>query len=67
MQQHSRSLARFLKLIDIIEILNDKSAVGIIVDYSRDYTVVDGVKYFFQLFSLLICETTYFNLLKNAK
>ena len=25
-----------------------KSGVGIIVDYSRDYTVVNGVLYFFQ-------------------
>ena len=30
-------------------ILKDKSGVGIIVDYSRDYTVVNGVKYFFPL------------------
>ena len=47
--------------------LNDKSRVVAIVDYSRDYTVVNDVKYFFQLFSLLICQATYFNLLKSAK
>ena len=47
--------------------LKDKSGVGIIVDYSRDYTVVNGVRYFFQFFSLLICEPTNFNLLRSAK
>ena len=36
--------------------LKDKSGLGIIVDYS---IVVNGVQYFFQFFSLLICETTY--------
>ena len=48
--------------------LKDKSGVGIIVvvDYS-DYTVANGVLNFFQFFSLLICETTYFNLLRSAK
>ena len=45
----------------------DKSGVGIIVDYSRGYTVLNGVYYFFQLFSHLICKTTYFNLLRSAK
>ena len=30
--------------------LKDKSGVGTIVDYSRDYTVVNGVEYFFQFF-----------------
>ena len=46
-------------------IFKDKSRVVIIVDYSRNYTVVNGVKYFFQFFSLLIWETTYFNLLRK--
>ena len=32
--------------------LKDKSAVVIVVDYSRDYTVVNGVYYFFHFFSL---------------
>ena len=31
--------------------LKDKSGVGIIVAYSRDCTVVNGVQYFFQFFS----------------
>ena len=48
------------------EKLKDKSGVGIIVDYSRDYTVVNGCSTFFN-FSLLICETIYFNLLRSAK
>ena len=30
--------------------LLDKSGVGIVVDYSRDYTVVNGVQCFFQFF-----------------
>ena len=30
--------------------LKDKSGVVIIVDHSRDYTVVNGVYYFFQFF-----------------
>ena len=30
--------------------LKDKSGVGIIAGYSRDYTVVNGGQYFFQLF-----------------
>ena len=30
--------------------LKDKSWVRIIVDYSRDYTVVNGVSYFFNCF-----------------
>ena len=47
--------------------LKNKSGVVIIVDCSRDYTVVNGVQYFFQFFSLLICATPYFNLLKSAK
>ena len=48
--------------------LKDKSRVGIIVDYSRDYTVVNGMvcSTYFQFF-LLISETTYFNLLRSAK
>ena len=46
--------------------LKDKSGVGIIVDYSRDYTGVNGVV-LFPSFSVLICETTYFNLLRSAK
>ena len=29
--------------------LKDKSGVGIIVDYSRDYNVVNGVEYFFSI------------------
>ena len=34
--------------------LKDKSRVGIIVDYSRDYTVVNGAQYTcFQVFSLM--------------
>ena len=52
----------FMKLL-----LKDKSGVGVIVDYSRDYIVVDVVQYFFQFFSPLISETTYFNLLRSAK
>ena len=36
-------------------------------NYSRDCTVVNGVSYFFRLFSLLICETTDFNMLRSAK
>ena len=47
--------------------LQDKSEVVIVVDYSRDYTVVNGVQYFFHFFSLLICDTTYFSLLRSAK
>ena len=47
--------------------LKDKSGIGIIVDYSKHYTIVNGVKYFFQFFSLLIYETIYFNLLRCAK
>ena len=47
--------------------LKGKSGVVIIVDYSRDYSVVNDVKYFFQSFSLLICETTYFNLIRSVK
>ena len=31
-------------------LLMDKSGFGIIVDYSRDYTVVDDVWYFFNFF-----------------
>ena len=31
-------------------ILKDKSGVVIIVDYSRDYIVVNGVYYFFNFF-----------------
>ena len=34
------------------------------VEYLRDYTVLNGVYYLFQFFSLLFCETTYF---KSAK
>ena len=47
--------------------LKDKSRVGIFVDYSRYYTVANGVQYVFQFFSCLICETKYFNLLQSAK
>ena len=50
-----------------IEILKDKSGVDKIIDYSRDYTVVNGVLHFFQFCFLLICETTYFNLLRSTK
>ena len=35
--------------------------------YSRDHSVVNGLWYYFQFFSLLICETPYFNLLTSAK
>ena len=31
--------------------MKDKSGVGIIVDYSRDYAVVNGVWYLFSIFS----------------
>ena len=31
-------------------LLKAKSGVGIIVDYPRDYTVVNGVQYFFSTF-----------------
>ena len=48
-------------------LLKDKSGIVIIVNYSRDYTVVNGVQYFFQFFSLLICETTYFNLISSVQ
>ena len=54
-------------VVDYGSFLKEKSGVIIIVDYSRDYTFVNGVKYFFQFFSLLICETTCFNLLRSAK
>ena len=47
--------------------LKEKSGAIIIVDYSRDYTVVNGVWHFFNFFSLLICETTCLNLLRSAK
>ena len=47
--------------------LRDKSGVVIIVNYSRDYTLVNGAVLFFNSFSLLICETTYFNLQRSAK
>ena len=40
---------------------------GMIADYARDYTVVNGVQNFLQFFPLLISETTYFNLLRSAK
>ena len=39
------------------DIYKDKSGVGIIVDYSRDYTVVNGVV-LFSIFALLIFEIT---------
>ena len=47
--------------------LKGKSGVGITIDYARDYTVVNAVQYVSQFFSLLSCETTYFNLLRSAK
>ena len=34
-----------------MNVLKDESGVDIIVDYSRDYTVVNGVWYFFSSFS----------------
>ena len=33
----------FTNCFDLMLFLKDKSGVGIIVDYSRDYTVVNGV------------------------
>ena len=48
--------------------LKDKSGVGKVLAYSRNYTVLNGVYYFFfNFFSLLICEATYFNLPQSAK
>ena len=47
--------------------LKDKSGAVIIVDYSRDYTFVNGVLYFISIFSFLIFETAYFNPLRSAK
>ena len=37
--------------IDFHFLLKDKLRVGMIVDYSRDYTFVNGVQYFFTIFS----------------
>ena len=53
--------------IEITHFSKDKSGVGIMVDYSRGYTVVNGLQYFFQLSSLSMCETTYFNLPRSAQ
>ena len=54
-------------IFDCARSLEDKSRVGIIVDYSRDYIVLNGMLYFFQLFCLLVSETAYFNLPRSAK
>ena len=61
------SFVLFFVLLQLNVTLKAKSGVGIIVDYSRDYTVVNSLLYFFQFFSPLICETTYFNLLRSAR
>ena len=45
--------------------LKDKSGVGIILDYSREYTVVNGVLYFFSFVSLSICDN--FSLVRSTK
>ena len=48
--------------------LKDESGAVIIVDYSRYYTVVNGWRVVpVSIFPLLICETTYLNLLRSAK
>ena len=57
----------FNNVIALPHRLKEKSRVVMIIDYSRDYTVVNGVQYFFQTLALSICKATYFNLLRSAK
>ena len=52
---HSELASNFIKSYPINP-LKDKSVVGLIVDYSRDYTVVNGVQYFFHFFSISLCS-----------